>query len=620
MCSESFRTAAVLAAVVMSTVSCGLRDRISAISGGDVMAEISVPETMKGKDMSESADSLAGNVCDVGYSGIMKAVRDEVSGEMVASDVIEASKVVARFRNVAERNGIVKLGFDIIVPPEMVSSEWRLGFFPLMDVMGERIALEPVYVTGQGYRDMQMRGYMRYRAFLDSIVADSSAFIRKEVLEMFIRRYFPETYRMKNDTSYVTGDDAMNLFGVSVRDAVLHYTRHGMVRRNEKRKANREMMFRKYVKDPVVGTGTRLDTVVGLSSGSIVYRYVQEVNWRPGMKRIGVTMDGCLYLDGKEVCRLKKPDDLTYYISSLSDLADRTPRFVTEIVERKVYGSFDVQIEFRKGSAEVDLSLSDNEGQIRSLEDGIGRLLQRGDLVADSVCVTASCSPEGPVALNSSLAGRRAMALSDHIRPLLDGNCGIRTYTVPCNWQLFRKLVSSDTILTPLQRRQFLSAAEKASGGYSEEILHKLSGYGHVMESIYPKMRYVSFRFHMHRKGMQKDTVHTARPDTLYMAGVEAIGMMDYQKAVTILAPYRDYNTALALALAGYDAAALECLENLGRASPEADYLKAVLYSRAGQYERAAGCYSRSVEGRPSFQHRANLDPEIYEMLKNKDT
>lgn len=616
MCSESLRAAAVLAAVVMSVVSCGFRNRISAISGGRVVAEMSVPGDMEGKVRTDTADSLAGNVCGVEYSGIMNAVRDEVSGEMVASDVIAASKVVARFRNVAERNGIVKLGFDIVVPQEMVSSEWRLGFFPIMDVMGERIALDPVYVTGQRYRDMQMRGYMRYRAFLDSIVADSSAFIRKEVLEMFIRRYFPETYRMKNDTSYVTGTEAMNLFGVSVRDAVLHYTRHGMVRRNEKRKEKRELMFRKYVKDPVIGTGARLDTVVESSSGSIVYRYVQEVNWRPGMKRIGVSMEGSLYCDGKELCRLKKPDDLTYYISSLSDLADRTPRFVTEIVERKVCSSFDVQIDFRKGSAEVDLSLSDNVGQMRNLMEGVGRLLRRDDLIADSVCVTASCSPEGSLALNLSLARRRARALSDHIRPLVSGTCEMRTYTEPCNWQMFRKLMCSDTILTPLQIRQFISAAEEASSGQSEEVLHPLQGYVHVRDNIYPKLRYVNFRFHLHRKDMQKDTVHTTRPDTLYMEGVEAIGMMDYRRAVTILAPYRDYNAALALALAGYDDAALECLENLGESSPEADYLKAVLYSRSGQYAMASDCYSRSVAARPSYRHRANLDPEIYEMLK----
>ena len=49
---------------------------------------------------------------------IMKAVKDE-NGEMVATDVIQAAKVTARFRNVAERGGQVDLGFRIIVPGEM---------------------------------------------------------------------------------------------------------------------------------------------------------------------------------------------------------------------------------------------------------------------------------------------------------------------------------------------------------------------------------------------------------------------------------------------------------------------------------------------------------------------
>ena len=34
---------------------------------------------------------------------IMKAIKDEETGEMVATDVIEAPTVTARFRNIAER-------------------------------------------------------------------------------------------------------------------------------------------------------------------------------------------------------------------------------------------------------------------------------------------------------------------------------------------------------------------------------------------------------------------------------------------------------------------------------------------------------------------------------------
>ena len=53
---------------------------------------------------------------------IMKAVKDEETGEMVAADVLDAAMVTARFRNIAERKGKVDLAFQVIVPASMRDS------------------------------------------------------------------------------------------------------------------------------------------------------------------------------------------------------------------------------------------------------------------------------------------------------------------------------------------------------------------------------------------------------------------------------------------------------------------------------------------------------------------
>ena len=60
---------------------------------------------------------------------IMKAVKDE-NGEMVATDVINAAVVEARFRNVAERHGKVDIEFQIRVPQDM-QGQHRDGQHPL---------------------------------------------------------------------------------------------------------------------------------------------------------------------------------------------------------------------------------------------------------------------------------------------------------------------------------------------------------------------------------------------------------------------------------------------------------------------------------------------------------
>ena len=50
---------------------------------------------------------------------LMRAVRDEGTGEMVATEELQAAVVTARFRNVAERHGKVEIEFQVLVPKEL---------------------------------------------------------------------------------------------------------------------------------------------------------------------------------------------------------------------------------------------------------------------------------------------------------------------------------------------------------------------------------------------------------------------------------------------------------------------------------------------------------------------
>ena len=63
---------------------------------------------------------------------LMKAVKDELTGDMVANEVLDAAIVTARFRNIAERRGKVDLQFQVIVPAAMQDSKWQLRFYPDM--------------------------------------------------------------------------------------------------------------------------------------------------------------------------------------------------------------------------------------------------------------------------------------------------------------------------------------------------------------------------------------------------------------------------------------------------------------------------------------------------------
>jgi tetratricopeptide (TPR) repeat protein len=146
--------------------------------------------------------------------------------------------------------------------------------------------------------------------------------------------------------------------------------------------------------------------------------------------------------------------------------------------------------------------------------------------------------------------------------------------------------------------------------------LARFPEYLYMRENLYPKLRSVRFDFHLHRKGMVKDTVHTTELDTVYMAGVKAMKELDYKKAVTILRPYDDYNAALAFMSADYDHSALDVLNRLDDTDPKVCYLKAMVLSRLGVMDEAVKYYELAIAYDPYLEHRANLDPEMFRVVQ----
>lgn len=567
---------------------------------------------------------------------LMKAVRDDETGEMVATDVIVASKVTARFRNVAERLGRVEIQFDMTVPQGLVRSDLQLKFNPVMKLYGRRISpetgepetvmtdsslLEPVYITGNAYRQKQLRGYERYEAFLATIIGDTTEFVREKQLEQFIRRHFPEIYAMKDDSSYVYDNDAENIFGVNLRTVREHYTDKIMKARNERRISDRDRMFRKYVKDPIVGN-IRLDTVLASSEGALVYRYVQDVAAVPMMKRIVIGLDGSIWRNGENLCALAGIDSLVFYVSSLASLADDTPRYVFRIMERRVTDHTNAYIDFESGSSVFDSLAPGNASELERIRKSFAEAGSDGNLVLDSVVVTASCSPEGDYGFNKRLAQRRSLAVMRYFSDVFEekriADC-MKSSSVPENWEYFCTLVKNDTVLGEDVKAIVAEAGAEEDKEAAELRLSRLPEYRYMREKIYPRLRTVRFDFHLHRKGMAKDTVHTTEPDTVYMKGVNALKNMDYKTAATLLKPYGDYNSALAMASSGYDESALAILRTLDWRNAKVSYLTSLVLARMGRYREAAECYKESVSADPAMAHRANLDPEMSGILDYAD-
>ena len=570
---------------------------------------------------------------------IMKAIKDE-NGEMVAHDVLDAAVVTARFRNVAERHGKVDIEFQVIVPQSMQDSKWQLRFYPDMFIMQDSIRLAPVIITGNDYRRAQLKGYQQYERFLASIVTDSTKFINYHLLEIFLQRNIPQLYAFKTDSTTVSDEQFASVYGVTEQQAVEHYTNSIAKRYNSRKMARRERMYRRYVKVPIVTDGLKLDTVLQSVNGDFIYHYTQTIQTRPKLRKVDVILSGDIYESDQRIYTIPKSEPLTFYISSLSTFVDNRERYLTKVIERRVEANTACYIEFTSGSSTVDERMGNNPGEIARIKDNLISLMNNEVFDLDSIIVTSSASPEGSSSFNDRLSRKRSESIGDyfscwmkHYQDSLDaergfevdelGNVIVRERTsIPMtgrsngeNWRMLDRLIEKDTVLTAEQKLEYGELQEIKDIDIRERRMQGKPWYKHVRERLYPRLRTVRFDFHLHRKGMVKDTVHTTVLDSVYMDGVQAIRDRDYERALTLLRPYGDYNTAIAYLCMDYNASAMQILERLEKTA-QVNYMLAVLYSRRGEEQKAVECYVRSCSQDPTYVHRGNLDPEISVLIK----
>ena len=638
----------ILALIAVLAASCATQQKLKTIREGQVQNvqltladDVSYLPEMKVENLQR--DTLTIKDDDGTEILIMKAIKDEESGEMVATDVIEAAKVTARFRNVAERRGKIDLGFQIIVPESMIDSKWQLRFYPDMFIMEDSTRLEPVIITGEKYRNTQLKGYQQYERFLSKIISDTTIFVNVRALEIFIKRNIPEVYAFKTDSTIVSDEQFFSVYGVSEQEAVDHYTNKYAKNMNERRKARKDEMYRKYIKAPIVSEGLRLDSIITNPDGDFVYHYVQTIDTRPKLRKVDIVLSGEIYEQDVRLYTIPEVPPLTFYISSISAFADNTERYLTKVIERRASANTECKIAFELGKADIKLELADNLYEIQKIKTTLASLLNNETFDLDSILVSATASPEGSVATNRKLSNRRSESVSKYFNEfmseykdslIIEGGVSMNMdgtemeYTtkvqdirftprsIPENWEDLYNMVQVNPDLT----EEAIFAFNKIYEAHEdldkrERALSQEPYYRYLRDSLYPRLRTVKFNFFLHRKGMVKDTVHTTVLDSTYMNGVQALREMDYNTAVALLRPYNDYNTAVAYMGMDRNLSALQILEDMER-TPQVNYLLAVLYSRTGDPQKAVQCYMNACNADRSYVYRGNLDPEISVLIK----
>lgn len=260
-------------------------------------ASLMLPSEHAVRRYAVESSSYLGPSSSGGY--LMRRVVDEQSGEESAQEKLNAAVLVSRFRNTCERHGRVNFEFMLMASDSLQDPSWQLRFFPVLHFGDDTLALQPVYLTGEDFRNAQLEGYKRFEEYERSLSRDSSYFYDFRQIQAF-RERFPDT-----------------------PDSVLleHFSRKWMQRYNAFRLSRKEQLRSRYISNPLAGSEVRKDSTAAAQQ-QFVYLYRQSIPTRPKLKKFELSLKGEILNSKGRVCTLSSSEPITFYVSSLSTLAD----------------------------------------------------------------------------------------------------------------------------------------------------------------------------------------------------------------------------------------------------------------------------------------------------------
>lgn len=599
--------------------------------------------------------------------------------EEIMSVTMADVNIVARSKNIPERSGKICLDFKVTVPATLINNKWQIQLTPFAEKNGKKIQFDKILVSGAQFLKQQERGYQMYQNFINSIIPDS-AYMRhlfdvkgyqKALYDMEEQFYYAwqkdllsqsrfvdwrsvrnkrnmlfngvmerkrssvnpnswknllPTYWLERDITSVPGhwnnflspEYQLGQKTITSADSVAISKRYFDYKRmadNERKKALVDEKYSEYVKFPK--EPCKLDTVIHRGD-MFEYYYSQNIEADENIKKVDVMIDGEVVALDASRYQLPQSDTLTYYISSMVQFLDRRPKYKQNVVSRHAQADITAYINYGVGSTKFVESIGKNKEEINKVMSALHKLTFTGELVLDSINMIATSSPDGDNRANLRLSNIRAQELKKYLLQRSDADEVYDLFqprAIGEDWGKLTELISSDS--TILSKTAILNAISSVKDNDVKEIrMRKFPEYSYIRKNLYPQLRAVNFKFHLHRREMVKDTIHTTVLDTAYMKGIEFLENRKYQAALSILSDYNDQNTAVCLMSLGYDKQAIEVLQSL-KEDENSLYLLAILYAREKRPEDAIRALEKACKLDESKWYRGQLDPEISELINN---
>lgn len=652
------------------------------------LARVRISQPQMKETVADTGKQLPGQIAwtdDKGEEHLVKQVsHDSVTGENMTLIELSEVTVMAKSKQVAERNGKINLDFLVTVPSELINNKWQVQLTPVAYKPSDTLYLDKIFLSGADFAKMQEKGYMRYRAFMNSIIPDSLYMQKlldskgyKKALAELEEEYFQAwkheviakerwvdwsdktnarfalfNYKMERNRQAIAGYNSIleylpaywmrreidgkyipskwKMFAegnykirtrsITPEDSAAiteRFTDYKKIAENQKRKEQAGAMYEKYVRFPY--EPARLDTVIK-QGNSFVYYYKQELPATENTKKIELTLDGQILSRDEVRTQLPPSDTITYYISSMVQFLDRTPRYRKKIITRKDEVSLRAYVTYKSGSTGFDEKTGNNKAEIDKVFETIRGINYTGEFLIDSIRMTATSSPEGSSEMNLFLSRERALELKKYLAARTEDREGVDTLFRPRwtgeDWDRLHELVLSDDSLA--NKAGILRILKETKNPDSREhaLREYASDYKRIRERYYPLLRCVEFNFHLHRRDMIQDTIVMPVIDSTYMHAVSLIENRQYKQALSMLEEFygEDYNTAVCLMSLGYDSRALDVMLKQPDTS-DRNYLLSILYSRLGREKEALKMYVRSCDQDDSKIWRGKLDPEINKLI-----
>lgn len=429
-------------------------------------------------------------------------------------------------------------------------------------------------------------------------------------------------------------------------DLVKKFYNTQKIARNEARKAMKDEKYHDIVRFPF-NPDAELDTVI-YAADQVKFLYSQKVPADENSARMKVYVVGNVLSGNGSKYPLPKSDTLTYLVSSMTKFIDKTPRYVRKIIARDAEANTSVNFYFPRNGFNLNETIAVNRKGVKKVKDLTLALMTDPVYKIDSLTLFASSSPEGSWRVNGEIAQKRAKSIRDvlvrEFTALYDSlSVGVnvemdeagnlihrevkdeipdlpnlmKIRTIPEDWNKLRSLIVSDADFKG-HKDAILRIIDREQEPDRREWLIKSqykSEYAYMLEKLYPIIRAVDFRFSLSRRGMKQDTIYTNEPDTTYARAVEYLEKRKYAQALEMLRPYDDVNTAIAYMSLGYDKAALRIFEKSPQTADN-KYMQAILQARLGNEEKAVRLLLGAVDMNAQMKFRANLDPELSELVK----